>query len=98
MRWYRTAQETRTVTVQNMGEYMETVPIITLRGKWLLRSGFFPKDQVSISVSPGSITLSVSQKSEDSRRQFEEQEEAKRRRRELRTQVPAGNKIPIPNK
>jgi hypothetical protein len=79
-----------------MGEYLETVPIITLRGKWLLRSGFFPKDQLDISVSPGSITLSVSQRSEDSRKQFEEQEEAKRKRIELRRQVPTENKIPIP--
>lgn len=68
MSWYKEAQlQGRSGTVQDMGGYRNIVPIITLRGKWLMEAGFYPQDKLSIAVSQDSITITVAQKSEESR-------------------------------
>ena len=98
MNWYREAElRGRSVTVQNMGGYREILPIITLRGKWLMEAGFYPHDKLNIAVSKDSITLTVAQKSEDSRTYHEtllrEREEYKVKRKQ---ELEQGTPIRIP--
>jgi len=94
MSWYKKAQMNRLVTVQDAGGYQNIVPIIMLRGKWLMNAGFYPKDKLNVSVSPESITLSIAEKSDMKR---EEQriieEDLEQRKREQREK---GSLIKIP--
>ena len=95
MNWYKLAQESRRLTVQNMGSYREIVPIITLRGKWLLGAGFYPKDQVSVSVSNQSITLSVSAENAAAR-EYEKELNMEKAEKERYLRENPGKKINIP--
>ena len=94
MKIYKIAQTQRQLTVQDSGVYGEMIPIVTIRGKWLMAAGFYPKDRVAVSVSDKSITLSVVEENTDSRERHQEilrnREEKERMMREK------GNKINIP--
>ena len=92
MRIYKTSQS-RQVTVQDMGGYRKVVPIITLRGKWLLQANIFPKDKLSVSVSEGIITLSVVEESPEKREELRMIEEQNAQRKTL---SPDNQKINIP--
>ena len=101
MNWYRISQSSqgaegnRSLTVQDCGGHMNIVPIIQIRGKWLKDAGFYPKDVLNVSVSRDTITLTISQKSEDKRM---EDQEINRLRQEKEQEMALNpqNKINIP--
>ena len=99
MNWYKKAQMAeRGVTVQDMGGYRNIVPIITLRGKWLLEAGFFPKDKLSVSVSPDTITLTVVERNIAKRKMLEnikrQDGAAAMRKKNLETAIPINYQYP----
>jgi len=101
MNWYKKAQLTsRTVTVQDMGSYRNIVPIITLRGKWLMDAGFYPKDKLSISVSKNTLNVAISEPNMESREYAErlkqQKAEDKERREEMKKQPDLYKPIKMP--
>ena len=67
MKIYRkTAGHTGTLTVQDMGRG-DATPIIALRGKWLLNSGFYPKDKVKVEANEGQIIITLAEKADPNR-------------------------------
>ena len=67
--WYKKAlyDKTSAITVQDMGYGVKCIPIITLRGKWLLDAGFFPKDKLNVNITDGNIVLSMKEKADPNR-------------------------------
>ena len=57
----KTAAHEGTITVQDMGSRGNTIPIIALRGKWLMKAGFYPKDRVRVEASDGQITITLTE-------------------------------------
>lgn len=53
------------MTVQDMGNRDNSIPLIPLKGKWLSReAGIYPRDTVQIDVQPERIVITLVQKAD----------------------------------